>query len=117
MQTWRPTAAGVLEIVDGCLQVLAGIALALFGGVVGNAPTFGRLPGFGPGFSAPVVSGVALALIVLGVVAILGGMSCLRRRCWGLALAGGICALPPPLSLIPILAMVLVVISKDEFGR
>ena len=33
--------------------------------------------------------------LVLGIIAILGGIYALRRRIWGLALAGSICALSP----------------------
>ena len=115
MRTWKPAAAGVLEIVDGCLQVLSAILLILFGGALSSGGVPERFLDFG--LATPAVLAVALVLGVLGIVAIAGGICSLRRRGWGLALAGGICALAPPLSLVPILAIVLVVISKDEFGR
>jgi hypothetical protein len=52
----------------------------------------------------------------MGVVSILGGISALQRRRWGLALAGGICALVPMQTLLGVLAIVFLAISKEEFN-
>jgi len=62
--------------------------------------------------------------IVLGLIAIVGGIFALRRRVWGLALAGAICALFPfhPYGsliwtpVIGILAILFVALSKNEFS-
>jgi hypothetical protein len=63
--------------------------------------------------------------IALGLIAIAGGIFALRRKVWGLALAGAICAVYPAhpwgpekfSPLLGLLAIVLVVLSKKEFSR
>jgi hypothetical protein len=56
---------------------------------------------------------VGVALLVLGSVAIAGGVSALRRKSFGLSLVGGICALPSV--ILGILAVIFVALSKKEF--
>jgi hypothetical protein len=51
---------------------------------------------------------------VLGIVAIVGGISALRRKRFGLSLAGAICALPS--IILGILAVVFIAVGKREFG-
>ena len=51
---------------------------------------------------------------VLGIVAVVGGISATRRRRFGLSLAGAICALPSVFLGIP--AVILVALGKREFG-
>jgi hypothetical protein len=63
----------------------------------------------------PLIGGVGLPLLVLGTVALVGGICALQRRRWALALAGGICALVPLATLLGILAIVFVAMSRDEF--
>ena len=102
-KTWKPTAAGIIAIVAGALGVILGIAVAVFGSIGGGFAGMGWLGAIG----APV--------IVLGIVAILGGIYALRRRIWGLALAGSICALIGPWFILGILAIVFVSLGKREF--
>jgi hypothetical protein len=52
-------------------------------------------------------------IIALGIVAIVGGVSALRRTNFGLSLAGAICALPS--GILGILAVIFVSLSKGEF--
>jgi len=77
-RTWKPTAAGILCIIAGAIGVIPGIALAVFFAFYG-------MGWFGAIIGAP--------LIIWGIVAIVGGIYALRRRRWGLALAGSICTL------------------------
>jgi hypothetical protein len=56
---------------------------------------------------------VGVPLFALGIVAIVGGVSALRRRSFGLSLAGAICALP--LAPLGILAVIFVSVSNREF--
>jgi hypothetical protein len=58
---------------------------------------------------------IGLPWIILGIVSIVGGAFALRRKTWAMALAGAICALMWPMSLLGILAIVFVAISKQEF--
>ena len=53
-------------------------------------------------------------LLVLGIIAIAGGVSAIRRRSFGLSLAGAICALIP-LNPLGLLAVIFVSLGKREF--
>jgi hypothetical protein len=113
-RTWKPTAAGILTIIAGILGLLLGIAFAVGLGIAGTM--IGVIPGFpGVGF----LGLIAVPWIILNIVAIVGGIYALRRRLWGLALAGAICAF---LSTVPllgwilaILAIIFVSLGKGEF--
>jgi len=110
-KTWKPTTAGILSIVAGALGVIGGIVIASVGAVAG-----GLLGQLGVPFMQEFIGAIAAVPIVLGVVAIVGGVYALKRRVWGLALAGTICAfLTPPLGFLGLLAIIFVVLGKDEF--
>ena len=102
-RTWKPTTAGILCIIAGVIQVIGGTVVAALGGFAGGF--------FGMGWLAAIGG----PLIVFGVVAIVGGVYALRRRVWGLALAGSICALVGPWAVLGILAIIFVALGKNEF--
>jgi len=105
-KTWKPTTAGILSIVAGAFQVIIGSVVAVVGGAVGGLATIPIMP--------QIFGIIATPIIILGIVAIVGGIYALKRRIWGLALAGSICALIGPWFLgIP--AIIFVVMGKDEF--
>jgi hypothetical protein len=117
------TAGGILTILAGTLQIIGGVLLvAFFNAVVWQWPMesepglwaegVGRLSAVAPCslptppvWSTPPV--VGSLLIIIGIVAIAGGVSAIRRRSFGLSLAGAICALPSA-----ILGWYLVVIAS-----
>ncbi len=101
-QTWKPTVAGILAIIGGCIEVVFGIVVA----TVGSLGWF-----FGMGW----LSAFGAPSIILGIIAIIGGIYALKRRAWGLALAGSICALFGPWAILGILAIIFVILGKDEF--
>ena len=100
MKTWKPIAAGILSILSGTFIVWYRLSELIR---VGSSPVG----------------------IILGLIAIVGGIFAIRRRAWGLALAGAICAIVPPhpwgfliwTPILGILAVVFVVSSKSEFSR
>jgi len=102
-RTWKPTTAGILCIVAGTIAVISGIVVAVLGGIGGAFIGMGWL------------SAVGAPLIILGTVTIVGGIYALKRRIWGLALAGSICALLGPWALLGILAIIFVSLGKVEF--
>jgi hypothetical protein len=53
-------------------------------------------------------------LVVLGIIAIVGGISAIRRKSFGLSLAGAICALIP-LNPLGLLAVIFVSLGRREF--
>jgi hypothetical protein len=59
----------------------------------------------------PILAG---CLVVVGIVAVIGGISAIRRKRFGLSLAGAICALPSV--HLGILAVIFTAVGKREFG-
>lgn len=107
-RTWKPTTAGILCIVAGVFQLLLGIGLTVGLGVAGsmaNIPGFPR-GGFLAAFGVPV--------LIIGIVALIGGIYALKRKAWGLALAGSICAIFGPW-ILGIPAIIFVIMGKNEF--
>ncbi len=102
-RTWKPTTAGILAIIAGAIQAIGGVVVTVAGSLVGIDIGMGWLGGLG------------VPLVLLGIVAIVGGIYALKRRVWGLALAGGICALVGPWAILGILSIVFVAMGKNEF--
>jgi len=81
-------------VVGGILGTIVGVFIPFIGGAVAGL------------FAIP---------LILGIVAIIGGVYALRRRIWGLALAGSICAFFCAWFLgIP--AIIFVILGKSEFS-
>ena len=118
------TAGAILSIVGGVLEVIGGgimvgLAIAhreLFG-LVGHG-VWGGIPGIFLGRHVAVdliwLIIVGVPILALGIAAIVGGISALRRKRFGLSLAGAICALPSV--ILGIMAIIFVSMSKREFG-
>jgi hypothetical protein len=103
-KSWKPTAAGVLAIIGGALIMLVALAISLF------------MPVAAPFRYAFVsVGAIVLLWLAAGVMAIIGGIFALQRRHWGLALAGAVCALVPPATLLGILSTVFMALAREEF--
>jgi hypothetical protein len=126
------TAGGVLTIVAGILQINTGgglIGCCLRGSFIEDFPlslTF--LPGLWPIlkqhilylFDGNVIGYVPVGwvitggfFVVVGILAVVGGISAVRRKRFGLSLTGAICALLS--GLMGILAVIFVSLSKREF--
>jgi len=113
-QTWKPTTAGILTIVAGALNLIAGIIVASLGAAcLGPMTGYMGMMGMMGWFGA-----ISIPLIVIGIVSIVGGSFAIRRRIWGLALAGAICALfPPPVIILGILSIIFIALSQKEFAQ
>jgi hypothetical protein len=57
---------------------------------------------------------IGIVLLVLGIVAIVGGISAVRRKSFGLSLAGAICAFLP-FNILGLLAVIFVSVARREF--
>ena len=117
VKTWKPTTAGILSIIAGVLDLIAGIVLIAIRGIVGS---IGQFPGYPWGYMSDIASlvgsivgTIGAILIVLGLIALVGGIFALRRRVWGMALAGAICALST--TILGILAIIFVAMGRSEF--
>lgn len=100
-KTWMPVVAGILTIVAGGFNFFVG----LIRGAIGHA-------GF---FSIWGLGAFGVPHIVLGVIAVIGGIFAVQRKVWLIALVGAICALMWPLTLLGILSIIFVSLSRKEF--
>ena len=124
-KSWMPTVAGILDIVSGAMGLCMGLFMTLArraagavpgaarqaAGAVPNAPRFGmHLPipaGFHPW--------MGIALIVISILAVVGGVFALRAKNWGMALAGSIGAMISG-RLLGVIALILTVLGKKDFN-
>ena len=120
-QTWKPTVAGILNIVSGALSILGSIGAII--GILFFIPfTTSIGPGPVPGLDSWLIPGVfetilviaAVFLLIVGILPIIGGIYALQRKKWGLALAGSIAAIFGS-TIMGILATIFTAMSKDEF--
>lgn len=102
-KTWKPTVAGILAIIAGAIQLIIGMLCATGVGFVAGI--------FGLGW----LSAICVPLIVIGIIAITGGVCALARKAWGMALTGSIFALIGPWFILGILAIIFVSLGKREF--
>lgn len=118
-QTWMPVAGGILSIVAGSLGLIAIAFLITFGATFGADIARDVLDSLGfweAGIPLTIIGLVAIPFVLINVVAIVGGVYAIRRRLWGLALAGAVCTLIPS-QLLGIPAIIFVAISRREFSQ
>jgi hypothetical protein len=105
--TWMPVTAGILDLVIGVPGLIVGIIWAVVGFVFWFAGWLGVLMG-GP-------------MIILSIIAIVGGVFAIKKRAWGFALAAAICGfivglpLIAPAILLGVPAIVFTALGKGKF--
>lgn len=104
-RTAYPTAAGILIIIGAVILIAVGLGAIVGGSIAGWMS-------WGIGAGAAVAFGSVT--LILGIVALIGGIVAIQRRMWGLALAGAIIILFP-FFIFGILSIIFVAISKKEF--
>jgi len=111
-KTNKPTTAGILDIIAGVLGLILAASYFIGFGVVSGA--LGIPTGYIPGFVPAIVLGMAIPTLIIAILALVGGIYALRRKKWGLALAGSIAAI---LAFLPlgIPAIIFTAQSKNEF--
>ena len=111
-KTWKPKVGGILSIILGALNIILGIVgffSAAERGVI-------ELSYLGQDEGISIVFIVLFAFMVIaGIVAIIGGIYALRRKVWGMALAGAILACISYTGLLGIPALVFIALSRKEF--
>jgi len=115
-RTWMPVVGGILSIIAGAIGLLGGLIIGMVASIYLSTSYYG-----GPGnhfTQTAIVWAVFLPYLLFCAVAIAGGIYALKRRLWGLALAGAICAFFTiwawPLSIA---AIVFVSLSREEFNH
>ena len=103
---WMPVAGGILCIISGALGLLSRLALLLLSSLL-------ALHISGPAFR--ILSIIFSFSVVFDILAIVGGVFALRRRNWGLSLAGAISTLLAGSWLFGSLSIVFISLSRKEF--
>ena len=121
MNTRKPTTAGILTILSSCYGISLGAALRQgppFLNQFLSAIWIVDVPfDTGAPSDASELAAYGVLYIVFGVTALIGGISALRRRVWGFALAGAILSLwmLPIGSVLGIISIIFLIKSKKEF--
>lgn len=100
---WKSIAAGILSIIAGMIGIGGGAVVTLMGDFVSDS---GGIFGFEP-FGVPT--------IILGIVAVVGGIFALRRRVWVMAVTGAIFAIPC-MPVLGTLAIIFIALADQEFA-
>ena len=77
-------------------------------------PTTASIPKT-PAHTPKITHQFGVCVGVLGILAVVGGIFAIRRKRFGLSLAGAICALP--LYALGVPAVIFICLSKKEFGE
>lgn len=114
----KPVVAGVLDLIVGVMALIGSGVFAVIAVIISRtiavsgqseAEVLSALP-------LAVILPLALLGLVLAVIAIVGGVAALRRRRYGLAVAGAIAALVAFFPLgVP--ALILTVLAAKAFQR
>ena len=110
-RTALPTVAGVINIIIGSINLLGvigvGIAIAVVWSQVGVDST-----------ALTVLWIVFAVLLVFCLPSLIGGIYAIQRKNWAIALIGSIASLITWFwCLIGLVPIILVILSKDEFGN
>jgi membrane protease YdiL (CAAX protease family) len=112
-RTWKPTAAGLLCIIAAIICIALALLSALLIGVFQLLWIFGASPGQElPGTGQ--VNGILIGGGIVSIIAIAGAVCSFKRKLWGLALAGSICALVG-FVVLGVLAITFISLSRNEF--
>lgn len=114
---------GVLSLVSGAFGIIGGLAMVfvavVFNQLIENGSEFYYGTQLSPqqvaNLVAALYAGVGAVIFILGILSLVGGIFALRRKLWGLALAGSIAAV---IVFFPIgvVSIIFTSLAKPEFG-
>jgi hypothetical protein len=113
--TWMPKIAGLLSIIAGAVGILGGSIIVFMiylmtGSFYYVGPEHRYL------WDLPLWVFI-IPFFIINVIAIAGGVMALKRRIWGMALAGAICSMLTPWTLVLGAASIVFLIrSRNEFN-
>ena len=115
------SAGGILSIIVGVCEIIAG-GLSIITIAIGTSllhSQYRLLPDIIKDYSIAILPTwliiAGAVIIVLGIIALIGGISAIKRKSFGLSLSGAICALLP-LNILGVLAVIFVSLGKGEFS-
>jgi len=98
-----------MPVVGGVLILIGSLAYFLIGGLMAASGT--ALLGLTLGGSGVIV-GCGILVLLLGVIALLGGIFAIQKKHFGMAIIGGVLVIP---SILGLIGLILVAVSKDSF--
>ncbi|MFP4545490.1 MAG: hypothetical protein ACLFPN_01405 [Methanomassiliicoccales archaeon] len=117
--TGKAGLGGALILISGILAILTGLYMAA------DAAAFVEMyeslsEGLGYEITTDLILAVGAITIIFGVIAVVGGYMAVKRRRWGLAVAGGVLAFFASGgfflgTLLGLIGLILVAISRKEF--
>lgn len=119
-QPWKSTVAGVLTLVIGAIDLIAFLGTIIAITLFNNSSRFvdyieDQIYPMTTDWFVAMLIVMAVVFAVAAVLAILGGISALERKRWGLALAGAIVSIIGPWWPIGITGTVFTALARDEF--
>ncbi len=118
--TWKPTVAGILNIISGVSNLIGFVFMIFFIIAVNSSSVFVLrfipeevLP-FGAGLIVTIIALIATLLAIQGILPLIGGIYALQRRKWLFTLISSIVAIfgATPLGIA---STILVAVAKEEF--
>ena len=113
------SAGGILAIIVGVFELIFGGLMAALPELISMPFDLSRFPRLADIFNMTAITSnlliVGIVIAVLGIIAIVGGISAIRRDSFGLSLAGAICSLPS--GTFGVLAVIFVALARREFGE
>jgi uncharacterized BrkB/YihY/UPF0761 family membrane protein len=123
--TWKSTTGGVLTVVAGVFSLICCLGLIVAVVLVGSSETVSEAvldyvrDADVSWLDVPLIQTFmiigAIFFAITATLALIGGISALRRKRWGWALAGSIAAIPGSWWPLGVAAIVFTAISRDEF--
>ncbi len=113
-RTPLPIIVGILDIMAGILSLVCFALLALISIAAPIVPIESIGCALGLQISLGLIIFLASLFLMFGAVSLVGGVYALQRRKWGWVIAGSICSLLPK-PVLGLVAIILTVISRDEF--
>jgi hypothetical protein len=117
-RVWMPVTAGVLSIISGIISLMGSFLVGISLTVILYSPDWYGYNSRESYFPLVVIWIVVALYILISGLAIAGGVYALKRKVWGLAMAGAIgCVLTLWSWWLGITAIVFLALSKKEFDK
>ncbi|MFC1952845.1 hypothetical protein ACFLWR_01775 [Chloroflexota bacterium] len=118
-KTWKPVAAGILNIITGSISTLGAIFIIIFLTSIDTwVSLYDTIPAedlpFATSFINTILYGTLILSIIHIVLPVIGGVFSIQRKKWGWSLAGSITAI---IAVFPlgVASTVFVAMARDEF--
>ena len=91
-RTWMPTTAGILTIIVGGVNIIIGIVAISLSGTIASMYRWWDTGGWSMGMMPHWIAIAGVPMIIIGIISVIGGSFSLKRKAWGMVLAGAILA-------------------------